>query len=954
MLETRDLVKIYRPKKGVPVKALDGVTLKFPDKGMVFLLGKSGSGKSTLLNILGGLDRYNSGEILIKGVSSKKFRQSHFDSYRNTYVGFIFQEYNILEEYNVGANIALALQLQGKKATDEAINEILHKVDLDGYGTRKPNELSGGQKQRVAIARALVKSPEIIMADEPTGALDSATGRQVLETLRSLSKEKLVIVVSHDRDFAEKYADRIVELADGKVIRDVTRTAVPEEEAEELKYEGSTVTVPEGYHLTEEDRLAINAYVDSLKGSELTLEISRSSGLSRFFRPTDPAEIEQKGGAFRLIRSRLPFRHAFRLGGSSLKNKKIRLVFTILLSCIAFGLFALADTMAAYDPITTYTNSIVDSGIRYAAMTKRVIYGDFTSDRPLTDLDLENLVKATGGDLTGVYTGNYNLSLENLGFDEMQYSEETAAAMALYMQSLGGFAEIDEDMLKKSGVNLIEGRMPTAGTNEIVLSTYLCQSFLQWGYTPHTSEIWEDENGTSHTDYYVNSEENKKENLRSVSELLGKELLIGNNLYTVVGITDAEPDLDRYEILKEYPEEMEMGDLILYYVAQQELSSERENSLSGIAIVGPGWIERQSAEGIKAYPVRSYLTAESQLLDEDLFIVSYEENEPVRLSLSLTRLGKLADNADRVAWLDGTPRLTLNENEMVLPAHLFQEFVNYKTEDGSIPDGYYENKYADLISRLQWEGNTSELDLTSLALNVTVNGKEFKVVGLYFADETREYADPSTYSDVAILPDTFVDRYATTDQGFARIYGRAFGVMPPEKSNVRALVEYCYEGAGDHLQFPLQNPVCNELDMADVLFKTIAPIFLWIGVGFAVFAGLLLSNFISTSIVYKKQQIGILRAIGSRGNDVFRIFFAESFIIAMINFVLSSLGTFAVVSVINLLVRQNLGILVTVLSFGLRQIALLFAVSILVAFAASFLPVKKIASKKPIDAIRNR
>lgn len=191
MLETKNLKKVYKTKKGVAVEALKGVSIKFAEKGMVFLLGKSGSGKSTLLNLLGGLDKYDNGEIIIKGVSSKDFKQNHFDSYRNTYVGFIFQEYNILEEFSVGANIALAIELQGKKATDKEINDILEKVDLVGFGDRKPNELSGGQKQRVAIARALVKNPQIIMADEPTGALDSNTGKQVFDTLKNSQKVNL-------------------------------------------------------------------------------------------------------------------------------------------------------------------------------------------------------------------------------------------------------------------------------------------------------------------------------------------------------------------------------------------------------------------------------------------------------------------------------------------------------------------------------------------------------------------------------------------------------------------------------------------------------------------------------------------------------------------------------------------------------------------------------------------
>ena len=191
MLEVRNLSKIYKStvKNGVDTKALDDVSLTFPEKGMVFLLGKSGSGKSTLLNVCGGLDAPTSGEIIVKGKSSKSFSQSDFDSYRNTFIGFIFQEYNILNEFSVEDNIALALELQGKPKDKRVIAELLEQVDLSGFAKRKPNTLSGGQKQRIAIARALVKSPEIIMADEPTGALDSATGKQVFDTLKKLSAD---------------------------------------------------------------------------------------------------------------------------------------------------------------------------------------------------------------------------------------------------------------------------------------------------------------------------------------------------------------------------------------------------------------------------------------------------------------------------------------------------------------------------------------------------------------------------------------------------------------------------------------------------------------------------------------------------------------------------------------------------------------------------------------------
>lgn len=187
---------------------------------MIFLLGKSGSGKSTLLNVAGGLDVPTSGEIIVDGRSTADFTQADYDGYRNSYVGFVFQEYNILEEFSVEQNVSLALQLQSKSGDKQAVNAILEQVGLVGMNRRKPNTLSGGQRQRVAIARALIKNPKIIMADEPTGALDSKTGEQILDTLKNLSKDRLILAVSHDRGFAERYGDRIIELADGKIISD--------------------------------------------------------------------------------------------------------------------------------------------------------------------------------------------------------------------------------------------------------------------------------------------------------------------------------------------------------------------------------------------------------------------------------------------------------------------------------------------------------------------------------------------------------------------------------------------------------------------------------------------------------------------------------------------------------------------------------------------------------------
>jgi ABC-type lipoprotein export system ATPase subunit len=220
MIEISNVNKKYHSKANEEVVAIDGINLKFNHNGLVFILGKSGSGKSTFLNILGGLDSANTSRILINNKKLNRFDETTCSEYRNTYIGFVFQEYNLLDDLNVYDNIALALQMQNRVVDRETVLNILKDVDLEGLEERELDELSGGQKQRVAIARALVKKPEIILADEPTGNLDSETSEQVFELFKKISKDKLIICVSHDAEYAHKFADRIIEISDGKIIRD--------------------------------------------------------------------------------------------------------------------------------------------------------------------------------------------------------------------------------------------------------------------------------------------------------------------------------------------------------------------------------------------------------------------------------------------------------------------------------------------------------------------------------------------------------------------------------------------------------------------------------------------------------------------------------------------------------------------------------------------------------------
>ncbi len=245
MIELKNVQKIYKAKKSFQTTALNDINLKIDNTGMVFIVGKSGSGKSTLLNLLGGLDSPTSGEILVNGKNIEKFNKNEYDSYRNTYIGFIFQEFNVLDLYNVYENIELSLKLQSQEVSREEIDSLLDKLGISNLGNRRINELSGGQKQRVAIARALIKKPKIIMADEPTGNLDQKSSEQIFDILKNISKTELVIVVSHDMESAKKYADRIIEVQDGDIINDTA----PVEKIENKEFELKKSSLPFSYAL---------------------------------------------------------------------------------------------------------------------------------------------------------------------------------------------------------------------------------------------------------------------------------------------------------------------------------------------------------------------------------------------------------------------------------------------------------------------------------------------------------------------------------------------------------------------------------------------------------------------------------------------------------------------------------------------------------------------------------
>lgn len=285
MLELKNVKKSFKTGDFVQ-QALKGINLNFGDKEFVAILGSSGSGKTTLLNIIGGLDHYDSGDLIIKGKSTKKFKEKDWDAYRNNSIGFIFQSYNLIGHISVLGNIELSMTLSGvsSKEKKQRAMEVLEKVGLKEHAHKKPNQLSGGQMQRVAIARALVNNPEIILADEPTGALDSTTSVQIMELIKDIAKDKLVIMVTHNPELAEKYATRIVEVKDGLVINDTNNEKEQGNSQQEYKLKKTSMGFFTALKLsftniwTKKGRTLLTAFASSIGIIGIALILSLSNG----------------------------------------------------------------------------------------------------------------------------------------------------------------------------------------------------------------------------------------------------------------------------------------------------------------------------------------------------------------------------------------------------------------------------------------------------------------------------------------------------------------------------------------------------------------------------------------------------------------------------------------------------------------------------------------------------
>ena len=461
MLELRKITKIYATDD-FKQTALDNVSITFKKNEFVSILGPSGSGKTTLLNIIGGLDEYTDGDLIINDVSTKKYKDTDWDSYRNHSIGFVFQSYNLIPHQSILQNVELALTLSGvsKQERRKRAKEALDKVGLTDHMNKRPNQMSGGQMQRVAIARALVNNPDIVLADEPTGALDSKTSEQIMELLKEVAEDRLVIMVTHNAEIAEKYSTRIVELRDGQIINDTDPVT---EEERKVKKSSKTKRVSMSMMtalslslnnlLTKKGRTILTAFAGSIGIIGIALILSLSHGIQSYIDRTEqetlssyPLVIQRESVDMnQMIES---MTKAAQEDAEDQKDDELKSI------TIIEDMFTSLSKEVKRNDMKDFKKYIESDKVNMKEHVTSIQYG-----YGLTP----NIYKVDDEKVTQV---NPNTIFDSFGMSTAGYSQ----AYSSYMSQYDVFTElIDNEKLLKQQYDLVKGRWPKEANEMIVV-----------------------------------------------------------------------------------------------------------------------------------------------------------------------------------------------------------------------------------------------------------------------------------------------------------------------------------------------------------------------------------------------------------------------------------------------------------------------------------------------------
>ena len=469
MIKVNNLTKVYEDKQK-SLKALDNVSFVLPDKGFVFVVGKSGSGKSTLINMLGALDDATSGSIDVDGFDICILDINKLNKYRNEYLGIIYQNYNLFPQESILENIKIASDNCSTQISDAEIEELLTKLDLDSSKEKLVKNLSGGQRQRVAIARALIKNPKLILADEPTGNLDSRTSKRIFDLLLKVSKERLVVVITHDLKSAFNYADRIIEIADGKITRDLVRN--PNLKGKAIQY----LQLDEKQSINEEELKSLNKEIINHK-----YKVIRKEELFKDY------ESDEESSETKIeLTSKQKYKNIFKTSWKLLKTNKFSVIMTSLITMLVIGLLSISTSFIEFDG-----KSAINDVLNMYDVKNLVVRKSYSKTGRITDLEKNDMLLINETDESRLenfgYSGNKypvftcDLPISGEAWPAVNMSTHAIKFENFYSDALSGVVQCDDAYLHHlfGNYEILAGSLyDLENTGKIIVTDFVADSLL--------------------------------------------------------------------------------------------------------------------------------------------------------------------------------------------------------------------------------------------------------------------------------------------------------------------------------------------------------------------------------------------------------------------------------------------------------------------------------------------
>ncbi len=922
MLQIKDIRKQYITGDLVQ-QALDGVSLNFRENEFVSILGPSGSGKTTLLNIIGGLDRYDDGDLIINGISTKKYKDRDWDSYRNHTIGFVFQSYNLIPHQSVLANVELALTISGisKAERRERAKKALEEVGLGDQIHKKPNQMSGGQMQRVAIARALVNNPKVLLADEPTGALDTETSVQVMELLKEVAKDRLVIMVTHNPELAEEYATRIVRLRDGKITDDSNPYLVEEASEETLRHENmgkSSMSYLTALSLsfnnlkTKKARTLLTAFAGSIGIIGIALILSLSNGVNNYI--TDIQKSTMTSYPITIEAQALDFSSIIEISPGHTEEMDIEHEKdAVYMNSMDLELASTVTTSLTQNNLTEFKKYlddedseiheyVGDNGILYTYDTKFGVYttdpeGEFVNTDGSTLQEAKqsaasSMISGIGSSMGGNGDGSAMSSMVSRASDNFEEllpdSDGTGVSNAIkdnYELLYGEWpVAYDEVVLVLNKNNEIAattiyelGILPSSEYKELMeqledgekLETQL----QQWSYEDICDKQFY---LIPACDMYVENENGTFDCIADDEEALGERFEDAIKL-KVTGVIRPDEDLDNLFINAPFGYTRELTDYLIQYTEESAVVKAQEENADINVVNGMSFEPKDDAAKIS--DVKIYLSGlgvsdKAKLCKEMLVASAAAGSGSGTDAAMMVNMGSMGET-ELAAMMD---QYLLNPEDEVMLA---------------IYDAY--------ISTGSYDDNMSSFGVVSLDAPSSIN----------------------------IYADSFED-----------------------KDEISKCIDVYNDGAREENQISYTDYVGLLMSSVTTIIDVISYVLIAFVAVSLIVSSIMIGIITYISVLERTKEIGILRALGASRKNISQVFNAETFIIGLCAGAMGVGISCLLLIPGNMLIHSVAGTTEVNASLPAVSAAILVILSVLLTLIGGLIPSKKAAKKDPVTALR--